>query len=175
MSCPPLLCVSRSGVPARQRPLHACSLRLPRRLLHAFPGPDGGRQRGEHVGGHLRRGVQPLGQRAAHARGRARSRDAIGSPPERLHVQRGRAEGGRGGRVEGGARGGRRPRQESAARGQEQAVASERRGGAQQVRPERVASLPGDHRTAVRPPAAPHHADGVGLGHCLPERHPQDA
>lgn len=62
-----MLCVVRSGVPSRQCPLHACALRLPRRLLHVLQGPHGRRQRGEHVGGHLRRGLQPLRQRAAYA------------------------------------------------------------------------------------------------------------
>lgn len=46
MNCCPLLCVVRLGVPARQRPLHACALRLPWRLLHVLSGPDGGWQRG---------------------------------------------------------------------------------------------------------------------------------
>lgn len=166
--------VFRSGVPPRQRPLHTRALRLPWRLLHVFSRQHDGQQRGEHVGSHLRRGVQPLRQHALHTCGRTRDGEPSEPPPQRGAAQRG-GQGVRGRSVEGGADRGVFIRQASAAFGEEQAGPTQRRGGAEQVHPERAAAVPGHHRAAVRPAAAAHHAHRVRPGHCLPERHPQDA
>lgn len=96
LNCLPLLCVSRSGVTSRQRPLHACAVCLPWRLLHVLPGPNGGWQRGEHISSHLRWGLQPLRQHAAHTRGRTWHGDAFGSPPQWFYLQQRWGEGVRG-------------------------------------------------------------------------------
>lgn len=85
----PPLCAIRLGVPSGQRPLHAGALRFPRWLLHVLSGPHGGRWRGEHLGCDLRRGLQPLGQRAAHTCGRAPSGGAGCAPSQRRPLQRG--------------------------------------------------------------------------------------
>lgn len=170
----PLLYAIRLGVPSRQRPLHAGALRFPRWLLHVLSGPHGGQWRGERLSRDLRRDLQPLGQRAAYTRGWARSGGAARTSSQWCPLQRRRGGvGGGGDSIKGGPEGG--LWKERAGFGQEETPSPERSAGAEQVRAERLAFVPGYHGTAVRAAAAAHRADRVRAGHCLPERHPQDS